>query len=144
MTATDLILPFHLLVLLFSAWNIFHADHLGFSWMTGNRKVLEESDMRKYHIRVWIGLIGMMVTGFIMFWPMREYLLGRWQFLLKMSFVLALIGNGFAIGSIQKIATRKEFKNLSMREKLPLLFSGAISTIGWLGAATAAFFLIPD
>lgn len=144
MEASDIILPLHIGVLLYALWNIFHADHLGFTWMTGNIDVLEEEDIRKYHRRVWIGLVGMMVTGFIMFWPMREYLLGRWQFLLKISFVLALVANGFAIGSIQKVATKKWYKELTMREKLPILLSGAVSTVGWVGAAIMAFFIVED
>lgn len=144
MEINDLVLPLHLAVLLYAAWNILHADHLGFTWITGKVNVLPEKDIRKYHRRVWAGLIGMMITGFIMFWPMREYLLERWQFLLKMSFVLALVANGFAIGSIQKVATKKWYRELTTREKIPLLLSGAISTAGWVGAARMAFFIVED
>lgn len=144
MSLNDIVLPLHLLVLLYSAWNIFHADHLGFKWITGNVNVLEEKDIRKYHIRVWIGLVGMIVTGFILFWPMREFLLGRWQFLLKMSFVLALVANGVAIGFIQNVATKRWYKELTWRERMPLLISGAVSTAGWVGAAIMGFFIIPD
>lgn len=144
MSLGDSILPLHLMVLAYSAWNIFHADHLGFKWMTGKVGMLKEDDIRKYHTRVWVGLIGMIVTGFIMFLPRQDYLLDRWQFLLKMSFVLALVANGFIIGNIQKIATRKHFKELTWKEKAPLLISGAVSTLGWIGAAIGGFFLIPD
>lgn len=90
------------------------------------------------------GLVGMILTGFIMFWPMRDYLLDRWQFLLKMSFVLALVANGFVIGSIQKIATRKRYEELTRNEKLPMLISGVVSTVGWAGAAITAFFIVED
>lgn len=144
MNTNDIVLPLHLLVLLFTAWNILQADHLGFKWITGKVNVLNESDVRKYHVRVWAGLIGMILTGFIMFWPMHEYLLTRWQFLVKASFVLALVANGFAIGNIQKVATKKWYKELTLREKIPLFISGAVSTIGWAGAAIMAFFILPD
>lgn len=144
MNLNDIILPLHLLVLLYAVWNIFHADHLGLKWITGKINVLHKEDIRKYHVRVWIGLIGMIITGFIMFWPMHEYLLTRWQFLLKISFVIALVANGFAIGSIQDVATKKRFKELTLREKIPLFISGAVSSIGWIGAAIMAFFIIPD
>lgn len=144
MDTSDIVLPLHLAILAYAAWNILHADHLGFRWMTGKVNILEAADIRKYHRRVWIGLVGMIVTGFVMFWPVREYLLGRWQFLLKISFVLALVANGFAIGSIQKVATRKSFKELTLKEKLPLLVSGGVSTLGWTGAAIMAFFIVED
>lgn len=144
MNLNDIILPLHLLVLAYAAWNIFQADHLGFKWIMGKVNILDKAKVQKYHHRVWFGLIGMIVTGFIMFWPMHEYLLTRWQFLLKASFVLALVANGFAIGSIQEIATKKWYKELTLREKIPLFISGAISTIGWVGAAIMAFFILPD
>lgn len=144
MDLNDVILPLHIAILIFSGWNILRADHLGFKWIVENVQVLAENDIKKYHTRVWIGLIGMMLTGFIMFLPMREFLLSRPQFYMKMSFVLALVLNGLAIGSLQKIATKKRFGELSTQEKAPLLVSGAISTLSWVGAATIAFFLIPD
>lgn len=80
MDASDIVLPLHIAVLLYAAWNILQADHLGLKWMTGKVGILKEDDIRKYHIRVWIGLIGMMMTRFIMFWPTRELLLSRLQF----------------------------------------------------------------
>lgn len=57
---------------------------------------------------------------------------------------MALPANGFAIGNIQKIATRKHFKELTWKEKAPLLISGAVSTFGWIGVAIGGFFIIPD
>ena len=140
----DYILPIHLLVLTFVAWTVFQADHMGFDWMRGKTRTLSEPNVKRLHRHTWYGLFGMMLTGFLMFWPMHEYLLGRPQFYTKMAFVLALIINGFAIGRLQKVAFEKPYNELTTQEKLPLLVSGAISTIGWLGAATMAFFLIPD
>jgi uncharacterized membrane protein len=144
MNPGTILLPLHLLILAFSAWNIARADHLGLAWIRGEKLTLTEQDISRYHTRVWIGLAGMIVTGFLMFWPVREYLLGRQQFLLKMFFVIALVANGFAIGNVQNVATRRKFMELTLREKAPLLVSGAVSTIGWLGAATMAFFILPD
>lgn len=140
----NFILPAHLLILAFVAWNTFHADHLGLKWIQGKLPVLSESLVKKYHDRVWFGLIGMILTGFLMFWPMREYLLSRPQFYIKMFFVLALVANGFVIGRLQKISTSKTFAELSVREKLPLFISGGVSTLGWVGAATTAFFLVEE
>lgn len=144
MELNDIILPLHILILIITAWTIFHADHLGFKWIRGNVRVLDEKLVRTYHRRIWIGLIGMIVTGVLMFLPMREYLLGRWQFLLKAFFVVALLANGFVIGSIQKLATRKAYSELTTHEKTPLFISGAVSSIGWAGAVCMAFFIVED
>lgn len=144
MDLSDILLPLHLLTLAFVAWTAFHADHMGLAWMRGKIKVLDDAKVRKLHNRTWIGLSLMIVTGFLMFWPMREYLMGRPQFWAKMFFVLALIINGFAIGRLQKVSTTREYADLSDREKAPLLISGAVSTISWISAATLAFFLVEE
>lgn len=140
----ETVLPLHLITLGYIVWTIFEADHLGLDWMRGKEAVLSAEEVRVLHKRTWIGLSLMITTGFIMFWPMREYLLTRPQFYTKMAFVLALIVNGFIIGHLQKVATRKSYAMLSKREKIPLLLAGAVSSISWIGAATMAFFLIPD
>jgi hypothetical protein len=86
----------------------------------------------------------MIVTGVFLFIPMREYLLTRPQFYIKMAFVVTLIANAFVIGHLQKRATTHSFKDLSFKEKLPLFISGAVSTVAWLGAATTALFLVEE
>ncbi len=140
----NVFLPLHLISLAYVAWNVFHADHSGFNWMRGKEKLLSKKEVSKYHHGTWIGLILMVITGASLFYPMREFLLTRPQFYVKMSFVLVLIINGLAIGKISHIATEKTFDSLTAQEKFPLLLSGAISTIAWLGALITAFFLIPD
>ena len=139
----NIILPLHIAVLVFTAWNIFKADHLGFEWMTGKKPLLDENVIKKYHHRTLIGLILMVTTGFLLFLPMKEYLLGRTQFYVKMGFVFALITNSFAIGNLLKVPTQKTFASLTSREKIPLLISGVTSTVCWLGAATGGFYLLP-
>ena len=86
----------------------------------------------------------MIITGLFLFYPMREFLLSRPQFYIKMGFVLALCINSVAIGYFSKIPTKKTFASLSNKEKLPLFISGALSTISWIGAALAGLYLIPD
>jgi hypothetical protein len=143
MNLSDSILPVHLLILAFIAWTVVHADHMGFNWIRGKTKVLDGNKVGKLHRNTWIGLAGMILTGFIMFWPLREYLLTRPQFYVKMAFVLALIINGFVIGRLQKVALTKAFKDLTVYEKLPLIISGAVSTLCWLGAAAGGYYLLP-
>jgi hypothetical protein len=140
----QLLLPLHLLILAFIAWNVICADHLGLRWIQGKIKILEMREVKKYHycISTLLGL--MIITGFSLFWPLREFLLTRPQFYVKMGFVIALIINSIVISYLQKIATTKSFASLSLKEKLPLFISGAFSTVCWVLTATAGFYLIPE
>lgn len=140
----QIILPLHLLSLLYVAWNIVHADHMGFLWIRGKVLKLDEKKVYKYHKGSWIGLSLMITTGLLLFWSMREFLLTRPQFYVKMAFVITLIVNGLVIGSLQKTATTKTFNSLTTQEKIPLFVRGAVSTLAWLGAVTTAFFLLPE
>jgi len=144
MDASSIFLPIHILALIYVAWNIFHADHMGFNWMRWKVSTLDKELIAKYHRGSWIGLGIMIMSGFVLFYPMREFLLSRPQFYVKMGFVLALIINGVAIGHLSKISTEKSFVSLSTTEKIPLFISGAVSTISWIGATVTAFLLIPE
>ncbi len=137
-------LPLHFLVLGFTAWNVVLADHLGFNWIRGKIKMLSVNEVKKYHYRVWTGLVLMIVTGFFLFWPLRELLLTRTQFYVKMAFVATLVMNSFVIGYLQNIAITKTFASLTFKEKLPLFISGSVSTLCWILTAAAGFFLIPE
>lgn len=107
-------------------------------------KTLEVSEAKKYYYRISTLLGLMIITGFSLFWPLREFLLTRPQFYLKMSFVIALIINSIVISYLQKIATTRSFASLTLKEKLPLFISGAFSTVCWILTATAGFYLIPE
>ncbi len=140
----DIILPIHLTVLAFIAYNVIRADHMGITWITGKVKTLDRSLVKKYHYRVWAGLGCMILTGFFLFWPLHEFLLTRTQFYVKMAFVTTLIINSFVIGYLQETAITKSYVSLSFKEKLPLFISGAVSTACWIFTAVAGFYLIPE
>jgi hypothetical protein len=144
MDITTIVLPLHLLTLLFVLWNVYHADHMGLAWVLGKKERLDASLVKKYHYRTSFGLFFMVVTGFILFYPMREFLLARPQFFIKMACVGALIINGLAIGQLQTRAVEHSFKELSLSQKFPLFVSAGISSLGWIGAIIMAFFLIPE
>lgn len=136
-------LPLHFIVLGFITWNVILADHLGFTWIRGKVKTLNASTVRKYHYRILAGLVLMIITGFFLFWPMREFLLTRTQFYVKMGFVSALIVNSFVISFLQVTSITKTYASLTFKEKLPLFVSGAVSTMCWILTAAAGFYLIP-
>jgi hypothetical protein len=139
---SDYLLPLHLTILGFTAVGILLADHQGFLWLSGKKPVLDKKYITKLHYWVALGLCGMIVTGFSMFWPLRDYLLNySLPFLFKMFFVALLIANSFVIGAGFKVSSTRTYASLSTKEKLPLLLSGAISGASWIAAATLAFFL---
>lgn len=141
---SEYVLPLHLLTLVFVAWNVLRADHLGFLWIRGTLKTLDKNRVQSLHRNTWIGLAGMVITGVLLFIPMKEYLLMRPQFLLKMAFVFTLIVNGIVIGHLQKVSTTVSYSSLSVSQKIPLYISGVVSTVAWLGAALSALFIVED
>ena len=138
-----LYVPLHLLALAYAAWNIVHADHMGFNWMRGKMATLDSKMVAKYHHGTWLGLILAIITGTLAFLSVRSQVVYP-QFYIKMAFVTALVINSFVIGTLSKIPTIKTFASLSNKEKLPLLISGAVSTISWLGAAVMALFILAE
>lgn len=144
MDTQEIVLALHLLTLGFLALTIYQADRLGLDWIRRKELILSSEEIRRLHKRMWLGLAVMITTGFIMFWPMREYLLTRPQFYAKMTFVLSLVINGFVIGHLHKVASERPYENLTPRERVPLFISGILSTVSWVGAALLAFFLLPD
>jgi hypothetical protein len=133
--------PLHVVALVYLAWQIVHADHMGFSWIRGKTAILNRALVRKYHERTWIGLVAIIITGLFLFFDNREFI--RYpQFYVKMFFVGTLLVNAVAIGKLSKVTTTKTFSSLSTKEKIPLFISGAISTGAWLGAFAMAYFIL--
>ena len=131
----------HMLSLIFSGCVIVVADHDGFLWFRGKKETLNASRVELLHQLTWIGLTLLVVTGFFLFYPARNFLLKNPVFAIKMIFVALLIGNGFIIGKLSRVAKTKSFVSLQKGEKAKLLISGAISATSWIGATIAAFFL---
>ena len=117
---------------------ILFADHEGFSWIRGKKETLNPKVMLILHRLVWAGLGVMIVTGAIMFWPLKDYLLYTPAFYIKMFFVLVLVINSFFINRFMKVALERPYALLTPEEKKPLFISGAASTISWIGAVIAA------
>jgi hypothetical protein len=120
---------------------ILFADHEGYSWVRGKKEVLNKKTLKVIHRLVWSGLIVMIMTGAIMFWPLRDYLLHNFAFYAKMVFVAILIINSLFVGKLMLIATERSFESLSIEEKRPLLISGVASSVGWIGAILSAIFM---
>jgi hypothetical protein len=114
------------------------ADIHGLLWVLGKMTTLPHKRMEFFHRATWLGLITIISAGFFMFIHQSSYLLSLPAFQLKMFFVLCLAINAFVIGKHLMIATVRPFASLSLKEKTPLLISGAVSTTCWVGAYIAA------
>ncbi|MCE9644293.1 hypothetical protein K8Q93_03585 [Candidatus Parcubacteria bacterium] len=137
------ILPVHIGILCLTALAILLADHDAFTYFRGTKQVLDRKKTMLLHRLVWIGLLGMIATGFLLFWPTRDYLLSGQSptFFKKMFFVAVLAVNALFIGRLMNVAFERSFAALSKNEKFWLFASGAISTICWLSAAACAFYI---
>lgn len=131
----------HLVSLLFVFGAIVYADQTALKWFRGKKETLPRANLKRLHTLVWIGLIGMIVSGAFMAWPLQAYLLSSVAFWVKMFFVAVLIVNAFFIGTFMKVAIEKSFRELTAKERVPLFLSGGASALGWVGAFVSALFM---
>ncbi len=132
----------HLITLLCTVVVILFADHEGFSYMRGKKQTLSHKLTQFFHYGVWVGLCLMITTGVFLALPAWEFYLKDPVFLLKMFFVLVLVVNGVFIGKFTALASEKPFAELPSRMQHTLRVSGALSTIGWVGAAVIGYFFL--
>ncbi len=126
-----------------STFYILRADHMGARWMLGKTETLDASRVAYLHKGVWAGLGLLYISGIFLILPIASYIIEQQMFQAKMLFVLALTANGYMIGKIDHIASTRSFASLSLHERFPLILSGAISTICWIGSFVAGISLFP-
>ena len=131
----------HVLATLFSFGVVWKADKEALAWVRGKKETLSEKRMRTYHILMWVGLVALVVTGSILSYPMLGYLLSRPLFIMKILFVAVLFLNAILIGRMMRTATTQAFATLQWNDRLPLMISGAASSISWVGALVLALVL---
>ena len=131
----------HLFSMFFSLGVIFAADKEALAWMRGKKTTLRRRRMLIYHILTWTGLSGLIVSGTMLFLPMRSFLLSQPLFIMKLLFVAVLIVNGILIGRFASLSAERSFASLSWDERMPLFVSGAVSSFSWLGAVVLALIL---
>ncbi len=132
----------HVAILICTMVGILYADHLAVQYVRGVRPYINASVAKRLHYGVWVGLMGMILTGFFLVQPLWEYYAGEASFYIKMGFVLALIFNSWVIGTLAPLAATKQFQELTSEEKKMLILSGSISGISWVGAAVLGFFFL--
>jgi hypothetical protein len=135
------LLQIHLTAVFTTLALVIISDLHGLLWVLGKMETLPKKRMELFHRAVWVGLITVMTAGFSMFIFSPEYLLSLPAFQFKVIFILMLIINAFFIGKHLQVAHDRAFASLTSKEKATLLVSGAVSTLGWIGAYTCAQFL---
>lgn len=131
----------HILVLVLTGLAVLYADEQGFMWILGKRTTLDTHRVEILHVIVSVGIALVILTGGLLALRGLEYYLASSVFMVKMFFVAVLVVNGFFIGSISQVATKRSFASLSAKERLPLMFSGSASVLGWLGALVCGLLL---
>lgn len=131
----------HLGILLCTALVILYTDHLGWQYFRGTKQTLDSRLVGRLHVAVWVGLCGMILTGAYMALPAFSVLMAQPLFAAKMGFVALLVVNAWFIGSLITVATTTPYASLTQKQKTPLVLSGVLSSLGWVGAVTCAFLL---
>jgi hypothetical protein len=137
----DLLIYIHVGALGVAALGMAYADHEALAWLRGKKDTLFHGHLLQAHHLVAYALSAIIVSGLLLFWPMRDYLLAQPLFLLKIGFVAALVANSFAIERLMHMPTRHSFRSLTRRQKFPLMLSGAVSLGSWVAAGTLALVL---
>lgn len=132
----------HIGIFILTALAIVYSDHEAFQYLTGKKPLLNQKRMNTLHYIVLVGLLGMIGTGVIMILPTWKYYFSLPGFWIKMAFVGILITNSFIISSLKSLAFTTSFKELSRQQKMHLFLSGAISSIGWIGALVTALIVL--
>jgi flagellar motor component MotA len=120
---------------------VVYSDHQGFLWFIGKNRLADKRKTELGHKLALWGFLLICVSGFLLFFPMKDFLLKDTVFIVKMVFVVAVGINGLFIGKLSQIAINKSFVEISKKEKTVLFLSGAISTISWISAGVLAFFI---
>ena len=132
---------FHVGAIVLTVLFVLYADEQGVQWLLGKKKTLDKRRIEILHAIVGVGISLVILTGGLIAIPRLEYLLTNTTFLIKMCFVGVLVINAFFIGTLARTASEKSFRELPQKERIPVLLSGALSGMGWVGALVCGILL---
>ena len=132
----------HLFTLFLTAIVIMYSDHQGYLYFRGKKQTLSVNFLIWSHRIVWIGLLGMIITGVFLTIPSWTYRLQEPAFYVKMGFALMLVVNAFAIGKLAQVASSTPFNELPLEQKRTLLLAGFLSAVSWFGATCIGIFFL--
>ncbi|MBP9669350.1 MAG: hypothetical protein KBE09_03605 [Candidatus Pacebacteria bacterium] len=132
----------HLFTLFVVGLVIVYSDFQAFLYLIGKKRTLVKERVHLEHRVVWTALMVMIGTGLLLLFDEGVSLLLDGVFLLKMLFVVALVLNARAIGTLAPLASEKPFAQLDAPTKRKMVMSGAISSVAWAGAAIIGLFFL--
>ncbi len=132
----------HLAILVATVCVILIADHQGVQYFRGKRATISLRFITWTHRLIWLGLLGMIVTGIFLVAPAWDYFSTQPEYWLKMFFVVVLVINAIAIGQLSRHATSTPYQSLPSRVQKKLLLSGAVSSLSWIGAIVIGLFFL--
>jgi hypothetical protein len=135
------LLPLHIGAFVITISAVIIADLQALLWVRGRLSTLKPQRLKVLHNVVSIGLLVSITSGFLMFLPLREYLVTVEAFWVKLAFVGVLIINSFVIARHMHIPTTRTFLSLSKKERRPLFLSGAASGVSWIVVFASALLL---
>jgi len=135
------LLPLHIGAFIVTITAVIIADLQALLWVRGRLLTLQGSRLKVLHNVISTGLLVSITSGFLMFLPLRGYLVTVEAFWVKMAFVGVLIINGFVIARHMHIPTTRTFSSLSKKERRPLFLSGAASGVSWIAVFVSALLL---
>lgn len=135
------LLPLHIGAFIVTITAVIIADLQAILWAMGKLPALKPQRLKVLHNVVSTGLLVSITSGFIMFLPLREYLVTVEAFWVKLAFVGVLIINSFVIARHMHIPTTRTFSSLSKKARRPLFLSGAASGVSWIVVFASALLL---
>jgi hypothetical protein len=137
-----MLLDFHIAFICATLLLVVYADEQALLWILGRTRVMNERRLEWLHALVGLGLAGLIATGGLLFFlGGYSFLITDPVFIIKMVLVLALVVNAFFIAYVNKVAVYRSWAELTPAQRLPLIISGAISVIGWVGALICGLLL---
>lgn len=132
----------HLTFICLTGALVLFADHQAFKWMRGKTPVMNRRLVFSLHYAVALGLACILITGGTLFLRAPAYYFGEPVFLIKMSTIAVLIINSYFLGRNAELATTRTFASVVGGERIAILASGAVSTLGWLVAISSGLILV--
>jgi hypothetical protein len=131
----------HVLAVFCAVFAIAVADHEVFGWILGRKQTLSRTKMHYVHWAVWGTLLTLIGSGILLFLPRYDYLLRQPLFDTKLLFVCVLVMNAVVIGNLMEMTLTYPYASVPFKEKLPLLVSGAVSSISWSSVILIGLYL---
>lgn len=120
---------------------VFYTDKIALAWLLGKKETLDDKNMTRLHYAIWVGLLGIIISGAFLAYPRITYFIHDMPFIIKMLFVLALLVNAVFLGRLMKTSFKMPFKQVDKERKIEFFIGGMVSTFSWIGALVMALFI---